>query len=292
MTPEEIESQFNALSSSIYAQDRVTSFNSQNNFRKEISRKHAKPQRLRNLFNKAFLSCQPESFIKSKIISALQGLSSGFKFGIGFALALFTAGIFAVSVSGTFNTFSPGALLKSSDINTNFATLKAAIESLPSQPSMRLIYETDVTSATTSVIVSGLDGNTDLTYMIHTRFVANSAGGCDYLIRPNNDNAAANYGYLVINSTASTLSSGQYTSFQGMSSGNTQASSQTSSCRSFLYAKTGVIRHLLSDCMEAVNGTTVGYKDQYGSVWNNTATNITSLTFFLPVHQASVQVLI
>ena len=64
-----------------------------------------------------------------------------------------------------------------------------------------------------------------------------------------------------------------------MSSGNTQASSQTSSCRSFLYA-IGVIRHLLSDCMEAVNGTTVGYKDQYGSVWNNTATNITSLTFF------------
>ena len=51
--------------------------------------------------------------------------------GIAIGLGIMTSGILAVAVSGTFNSFTSGAVIKSSEVNTNFATLKTAIESIP-----------------------------------------------------------------------------------------------------------------------------------------------------------------
>jgi hypothetical protein len=55
----------------------------------------------------------------------------GILFCIGILSTLATVSLFAVAVNGTFNTFSSGSVLRSSDINANFATLKSAIESIP-----------------------------------------------------------------------------------------------------------------------------------------------------------------
>ncbi len=60
-----------------------------------------------------------------------QDLAKGFRIGIGFLLAIGTAGLLAVSVTGTFNTFSSGGVMKAADINANFASLKAVIEGMP-----------------------------------------------------------------------------------------------------------------------------------------------------------------
>ncbi|MEM7182654.1 MAG: phage tail protein [Spirochaetota bacterium] len=49
--------------------------------------------------------------------------------GLGLSLGLFMGYLFAVSV-GNLNTFSSGATVSSSEINSNFTTLKTAIESL------------------------------------------------------------------------------------------------------------------------------------------------------------------
>jgi hypothetical protein len=57
-------------------------------------------------------------------------LVSGILFGIGFIFTLATAGLLAVAVSGTFNSFTSGVVIKSSEVNANFATLKTAIEGI------------------------------------------------------------------------------------------------------------------------------------------------------------------
>jgi hypothetical protein len=59
------------------------------------------------------------SFIKSVVI------------GAGVALGFLSMSVFAVTVSGTFNTFFSGQVVKATDVNANFSTLKSAIESIP-----------------------------------------------------------------------------------------------------------------------------------------------------------------
>lgn len=54
----------------------------------------------------------------------------GIRIGFGFFLGLGFSSIFAVAVTGTFNSFTSGSLIRSADINTNFTTLKTAIESI------------------------------------------------------------------------------------------------------------------------------------------------------------------
>ncbi|HNM04408.1 MAG TPA: hypothetical protein PKN56_07110, partial [Leptospiraceae bacterium] len=60
-------------------------------------------------------------------------ISRGLLQGISMAVGFLTCTLLAVSVTGTFNTFSSGTLLKSADINANFATLKTAIETVDSK---------------------------------------------------------------------------------------------------------------------------------------------------------------
>lgn len=60
----------------------------------------------------------------------IQGLKF-FIFGFLFGLGIYTFDLVAISVSGTFNSFFAGQTLKASEINTNFSTLKTAIESIP-----------------------------------------------------------------------------------------------------------------------------------------------------------------
>ena len=214
-----------------------------------------------------------------KEIKILQDITKGFRIGIGIILALTTAGIFAVAITGTFNTFSSGSVMKSADINANFASLKAAIEGIPTQKSMRLIYETDVTSATTSVNITGLDGNSDLTYFVFTRIVE-AGTNPDFYIQFNSDTNTANYGnrsighynYAGPGSSANNTMQGMYACGYGSSGG-----AGINNLNFQLYAKSGIRRIASYNCGQYTSNATwqssVGY-----SWWTDTASNITSIT--------------
>ncbi|HMV44833.1 MAG TPA: hypothetical protein PKL30_24815 [Leptospiraceae bacterium] len=223
-------------------------------------------------------------FLKTKkwfFQNGIEPMLKGGLFGIGIVISIATVGLLAVAVTGTFNTFSSGNVMKASDINANFASLKTAIEGIPTQQSLRLIYETDVTSSTNTVTVSGLNGDTDLSYRIHTVIVSNTASGCDTFVRPNNDSNTANYSSLGINASTSTVGQAYYSTIGGLRVGSTGTSNDMVSCHSFLYAKTGLKRHLVADCIDMANASsTVQNKAHYGGLWTNSATNISSLVFF------------
>ena len=62
----------------------------------------------------------------------IQGFKKGISIGLGIILTLATSAILAVAVTGTINTFSSGNVVDASQINTNFASLKTAIEGITS----------------------------------------------------------------------------------------------------------------------------------------------------------------
>lgn len=82
-------------------------------------------------------------------------LIRGILHGVGLSVGLALSGILAITISGTINTFSPGEVVSADSINTNFASLKAAINGLP-----------DCTENTT--ILSDTSGQTvaDSTYTV------------------------------------------------------------------------------------------------------------------------------
>jgi len=61
----------------------------------------------------------------------LKNILKQFILGASFAFGFLTFGILAVTISGTINTFATGQVIKASDINTNFASIKAALENIP-----------------------------------------------------------------------------------------------------------------------------------------------------------------
>ncbi len=61
----------------------------------------------------------------------LKNILKQFILGAAFAFGFLTFGILAVTISGTINTFATGQVIKASDINTNFASIKATLENIP-----------------------------------------------------------------------------------------------------------------------------------------------------------------
>ncbi len=217
--------------------------------------------------------------LQQRIITGLSSfvadITKGFRIGIGIVLALTTAGIFAVAVTGTFNTFSSGGLMKSADINANFASLKAAIEGIPTQKAMRLIYETDVTSATTSVNITGLDGDSDLTYEIIVKIMG-APNSTNIYLRLNNDSLSTNYGYKQMNFfNCAAVSTGSNDAEGGILIGQITTSNITQS-KITLYAKSGVNRafNIIFGSFSGGCNYGIGYNYAW---WNNSASNITSI---------------
>ena len=66
--------------------------------------------------------------MKSKVKELFR---TSFTKGVAFALGIFATGLLAVTVTGTINTFKVDDVLSSVTMNENFASLKAAIESVP-----------------------------------------------------------------------------------------------------------------------------------------------------------------
>ncbi|HMY67804.1 MAG TPA: hypothetical protein PL163_14215, partial [Leptospiraceae bacterium] len=61
----------------------------------------------------------------------IQGFRKGISIGIGIVLTLGVSAVLAVAVTGTMNTYTTGAVMDAASLNTNFTSLKSAIESIP-----------------------------------------------------------------------------------------------------------------------------------------------------------------
>lgn len=141
------------------------------------------------------------------------------------------------------------------------------------------IYENTLDSAVTSVTISGLDGNTDLLYQLEMKLVSNYAGTNVVDVRPNND-SGSNYGFQYIRGASSAASASRNTSQEGLNLCFTStATGRIALADGVLYAKSGQERTMVHTEADDVTGTTVTYSQMKGTVWNNSADNITSLVF-------------
>lgn len=137
-------------------------------------------------------------------------------------------------------------------------------------------YETTLTSAQTSITISGLDGDTDVEYRLIVRLVSGAAGGY-FLVRLNNDSTADVYGeQRVLGQSSSVLATratrnGMPSHYSAVDSG------EVSDIHFKIYAKSGHIRAAISEVGSKVGTTTVNESLLVGHSWNNTADNITSI---------------
>jgi hypothetical protein len=138
------------------------------------------------------------------------------------------------------------------------------------------IYSTILTSATTSITISSLDGDIDEEYMLIGQFVGGYNGSVNYLLRPNND-MGSNYGRQTLVGEGSVASAARQESSTIARIGTVWALNHLCLSDTLIYAKSGYIRTIISKKVEDASGTTVGLICIQGIVWNNTVDNITSL---------------
>jgi|JI10StandDraft_1071094.scaffolds.fasta_scaffold44006_6 hypothetical protein len=121
----------------------------------------------------------------------LKNILRQFILGASFAIGFLTIGIFAVTISGTINTFATGQVIKASDINTNFASIKTALENIPdwvksganaSYPSGGITVNTSTQLNSATVTVNGRISSSVLGVYcgISTATTGNVGGGGGY----------------------------------------------------------------------------------------------------------------
>lgn len=223
--------------------------------------------------------------INTGLSSFVRDITKGFRIGIGIVLALTTAGIFAVAVTGTFNTFTSGSVLKAADINANFASLKAAIEGIPTEKAMRLIHETDVTGTVNSVNITGLNGDSDINYEIFIRIagVNGVTNNTSYYMQINGDSNVNNYGCRMIYyhsggypGSAGLINDDTISGLNVAGAGNGAVNGAIFTGRFTLFSKSGLKR-----TWNGLHGKYFSNSDymmnNFFCWWQNTASNITSL---------------
>ncbi|MDX1957830.1 MAG: hypothetical protein SFU98_04615 [Leptospiraceae bacterium] len=222
---------------------------------------------------------------KSLVTEYFKDISKGLRIGLGILIMLGTGALVAVAVTGTMNTFSSGQVLDATAMNTNFNSLKTAIEGIPNQKAMRLIYENDITSATTSVNITGLDGDSDVSYDIVYKIISSSGLPINtlYLLRPNSDATSSNYGFMNISmtnghsGTASALNNNTQQGFLLSSPGNGTSANSIHFGKAILLAKTGSIRTLTNVCGRYISNTDFTFQQTFGT-WTGSG-NIVNLQF-------------
>lgn len=137
------------------------------------------------------------------------------------------------------------------------------------------IYSNTLTSAATSVTISGLDGNTDTFYRLFVRHITSGGVTAGSLLYINND-TASNYGYQRMFGEDTFPQASRDTSEAGIILGVAGTNKQ-SFTELFMYAKSGYTRMIFLQNMNQVGGTTINDIKMVGYSWNNTTDNITSL---------------
>ena len=141
------------------------------------------------------------------------------------------------------------------------------------------IYENDVSSATQTVTMSGLTGNTDVIYRVITYAINDDASTAGYDLTFNDD-GGSNYGRqtLYATNTTVTASRGARSSIDLSVSAIDQGEANFTD--SLMYVKSGYERVGFSKIVNEINGTTVDTIALYGFSYNDTSTEVTSIEFF------------
>jgi hypothetical protein len=139
----------------------------------------------------------------------------------------------------------------------------------------QLISDVSLNSAVQTYTFTGLDGDTDVMYDLKCRFISNSASPT-YGIQFNGD-TASNYGYQYLYGSGASLTAGRGAVNQ-IYVGQSNASSYLSPSESLIYAKTGYVRTVLNFHQRSVEYISCGPIWKAGNSWNNTSSNITSIT--------------
>lgn len=131
------------------------------------------------------------------------------------------------------------------------------------------------TSKITSLLIDGLDGNTDEEYRLICRFISGSASSIN--LRINND-SGNNYSKQRVYGENATVGATLDTGDSSMQYiGYIDGADKMVYCDLLLYTKSGYIRTAMSKHSFSISTTTVTSIWKNGYVWNNTTDNITSL---------------
>ncbi len=149
----------------------------------------------------------------------------------------------------------------------------------PKQAIWQKVYETTISSAVTTLNISGLAGDTDEIYLLKCKFVNDndSVDTCSYSCFLNNDTTAANYGVQNLVGSGSDALAARNTSYSqgfGLSALNTE---EVGIAKIIIYAKSGYVRIGICDRVDGIVGTFISSICIRGYAWNNTADNITSI---------------
>lgn len=139
------------------------------------------------------------------------------------------------------------------------------------------VFETTLSSPTTTVTISNLDGNTNEVYLLVVKMIGNYAGRTSLRLRPNND-SGTNYSYQRMQGVDSTAQALRDTGVSFIVVGSCDASDERSWSRSILYAKSGQDRTCFVNLAYSIKGTLVPILFPIFYVWDNNADNIISLT--------------
>lgn len=131
-----------------------------------------------------------------------------------------------------------------------------------------------LSGAGSSVTFSGLDGDRDVVYFLSVMGKA-SGGTTSDRIRFNSD-TGTNYGYQYLDGTNTTTGASRGTS-QAQIPGGAASVGNYSTAVMVLFAKSGFIRPGVVEALTTLNGTSISSETVYGTIWNNTADNITSI---------------
>ncbi len=142
----------------------------------------------------------------------------------------------------------------------------------------QIVYDSgELSSAQSSLTISGLNGDIDKEYRLICRVVDGGASGGDYYIRFNND-YGSNYGYQIVYGISTTISSARNT---GDTKFNLLDYQSLADSRYFsemiIYAKSGYVRTVINKKVNSISGTTVTQVKYEGGSWNNIVDNLTSL---------------
>ena len=139
------------------------------------------------------------------------------------------------------------------------------------------IYSNTLTSAATSITISGLNGDVDKVYRIKCRFVNGYNVAANFMARLNNDSGASNYGYQSLDGTNATATALRDTAEAQLALGYCSTLNYISMGEGLLYAKSGYVRTFLNEYSNSITGTTVTAIFIKGQSWNNIVDNISSI---------------
>lgn len=138
------------------------------------------------------------------------------------------------------------------------------------------IYSTTLATATTSLTITGLDGNTDMEWLLKCKFINGYNGGSSYVMTLNGD-SGTNYGKQFLYGNNTTVDAARTTTDGGVTIQTLSSLNEAGITEVTIYAKNGHARSILHSYMRGGSGTTPGIILLCGNSWNNTTDNITSL---------------